>query len=66
MDTSNENHEYSDRLVRDRQRKAERQADQLRKRAELLRRFAEKYRDTSASQLYGWEKLLDDEQDTSM
>ncbi|WPP50593.1 hypothetical protein [Catalinimonas niigatensis] len=37
---------------------AEQQATKLSARADMLRKFAEKYRDSSAEQLYGWEKLL--------
>lgn len=37
---------------------AEKQATKLSARADMLRKFAERYRDSSAEQLYGWEKLL--------
>ncbi len=37
---------------------AEQQATKLSARADMLRKFAERYRDSSAEQLYGWDKLL--------
>ncbi|WKN31243.1 hypothetical protein PZB74_20030 [Porifericola rhodea] len=37
---------------------AQKQAQKLSARAVLLRKFAERYRESSAEQLYGWEKLL--------
>jgi len=43
---------------------AEKQAAALKKRAQLLRKFAEKYRNSSAEQLFGWEKSpSNDEED---
>lgn len=37
---------------------AEKQAQKLSHRADVLRKLTEKYRDTSTEQLWGWEKLL--------
>lgn len=37
---------------------AEKQARKLSDRADVLRKLTEKYRDTSAEQIWGWEKLL--------
>ncbi|MEK6479831.1 hypothetical protein WJR50_19975 [Catalinimonas sp. 4WD22] len=37
---------------------AEKQAQKLSARADMLRKLTERYRDTSAEQIWGWEKLL--------
>lgn len=37
---------------------AEKQAQKLSARADMLRKLTERYRDTSAEQICGWEKLL--------
>lgn len=44
---------------------AEKQAAALKKRAQLLRKFAEKYRNSSAEQLFGWEKAPSNDEEDS-
>lgn len=54
----NDQDENSDQEIEKKIDVAEQQAIKLSARADMLRKFAEKYRDSSAEQLYGWEKLL--------
>lgn len=51
----NPDHKYNQQ-VWEKQLVAEKQAVALKKRAQILRKFAEKYRNSSAEQLYGWDK----------
>lgn len=45
-----------ERPVREKQEMAQKLAAKLRRRAGLLRKFAEKYRNNSAERLYGWKR----------
>ena len=56
------NHKYNQR-VWEKQLIAEKQAAALKKRAQLLREFAEKYRNTSAEQVFGWEKTQSEDEE---
>lgn len=53
MENADPHRKNIDKLVRKKQERAEKMAARLRERAGLLRKFAEKYRDNSAAQLYG-------------
>lgn len=51
-----------DQQVQEKQEMAGKLADRLRRRAGLLRKFAEKYRNNSAEQLYGWKDIREDQE----
>ena len=60
MAHADRNHKNVEKVVQEKQEKAEKQAAKLQRRASMLRKFAEKYRENSANQLLGWQLKVGD------